>query len=135
MRKVLHDQHGDAVGFLAGGAGGAPEAQAARMAAGLDELGQQFGAQQFKGPAVAKETGLVDGHRLGDGRAREPGFLFSLQVLHQLFQVGHALVAQKLGEPRLEEIIARGIEHILREPEDELAKIAVVDVLGVGFHG
>ena len=58
------------------------------------------------------------------------GFLRDLQVLHQFFQMRHALVAQQLGQPRLEQIVARGVKHILREPEDKLAKIAVVDALG-----
>ena len=52
-------------------------------------------------------------------------------MLHQLFQVSHALVAQQLGEARLEEVVARRVKHVLREAEDELAKIAVVDAGGV----
>ncbi len=57
------------------------------------------------------------------------GFLLQLEVLHKLFQVRHALVAQQLGEAGLEEVVARRVEHVLREAEDELAKIAVVDAL------
>ena len=64
---MLEQQHGAGVGFLAGGAGGAPEAQGAGEAARLDEFGKQIGAQQLEGPAIAEEAGFVDGHGLGDG--------------------------------------------------------------------
>ena len=65
--EMLLHEHGEAVAFLSGGAGGAPEAEGARVAAGLDQFGQQFGAQELEGTRVAKEAGFVDGHGLGDG--------------------------------------------------------------------
>jgi hypothetical protein len=64
--KVLEQKHGHAVGFLAGGAGGAPDAQPARVLARLDELGKQLRAQQVEGADVAEEAGFVDGHGLGN---------------------------------------------------------------------
>ena len=126
---MLQHQHAQAVCLLAGGAGRAPETKAARVAACLNQLGKQFGAQQLKRAAVAEEAGLVDGHGLRDGalKWRIPA---QFQVLHQLFQMRHALVAQQLGQPRLEQVVARGVKHVPRKAEDKLAKIAVVHALG-----
>src|SRR5579859_3580592 len=47
--EMLEHEHGEAVGFLSGGAGGAPETDAAVGAAGLNQFWQQFGAQEFEG--------------------------------------------------------------------------------------
>ena len=126
---MLGEEHGHAVGLLAGGAGRAPDAQAAQVAAGFDQLGQQFSAQQFEGAAIAEEAGLVDGHGFGDG-AFEDRILFDFEAVDELFQLGHALVAQDFCQAGVEEVIARGVKHVLREPEDELAKIAVVNAGG-----
>ena len=127
--EMLAEEHGQAIGLLAGGAGGAPEAQGAAVAAGFDEFGQQLGAQQLEGAGVAEEAGFVDGHGLGDG-ALEGRVLAGAQVADEFIQAGHALVAQQLGEAGFEEVVARGIEHVLREAEDELAQIAVIGAGG-----
>ena len=119
------EEHGQAIGLLACGAGRAPEAQPAQRPAGFDQRGQQIFAQQLEGTAVAKETGFVDGHGLGDG-AFDAGIFSRLEVFDKLVETAHALVAQQLGQARLEEVIARRIEHVLREAEDQLAQIAVV---------
>ena len=127
-REVLMEEHADAVGFLAGGAGGAPKAEAAHNAARLNQFWQQLGAEQFKGSAVAEEAGFVDGHGLGDG-AFKYGVATQFEVLDEFFEMGHALIAQQLGEPRFKEVVTGGIEHVLGKPEDQLAKIAVVHAL------
>ena len=130
--KCFEDEQSQAVGLLAGGAGRAPEAKAAQIAAAFDELGQQLRAQQLEGTAITKEAGFVDGHSIGNG-AFEERVLSDLQVLDKLLQVGHALIAQQLCEAGLEEVIARRIEHVLREAENKLAKVAVIDA-GGGLH-
>jgi hypothetical protein len=48
--------------------------------------------------------------------------------------MGHALVAEKPGEARIEKIIAPRIQHILGDAEDKLTKITVVDA-DRGKHG
>ena len=59
----------------------------------------------------------------------------SAQVADEFVEVAHALVAQELGEAGFKEIVARGVEDVLREAEDELAEIAVVDGAGgCAFH-
>ena len=132
LGKMLEDEHGQAISLLAGGAGCAPEAQAACHAALFNQFGQQLGPQQVEGAAIAKEAGFVNRHCLGDG-ARENGISAGAQVAHQFVQARHSLVAQQLGEAGFKEVIARRVEDVLREAEDELAKIAVVDA-GRGFH-
>ena len=47
--------------------------------------------------------------------------------MNQFVQMGHALVAQEPRKTGIEEVIATRIKHILRDSEDELTKIAVVD--------
>ena len=61
------------------------------------------------------------------------GFFWERSWRTSSSSAAHALVAQELGEAGLEEIVARGVEHILREAEDELAQIAVVGAGGC-FH-
>jgi hypothetical protein len=130
---VLEQHHGHAVGFLAGGAGGAPQAQRAVKAARLDDFGKQLVAQQIEGAQIAEEAGLIDGHGLGDF-ALEDGIFLRAQLVHQFVEAGHALVAQNSGKACVEEIVARGVEHILRHVENQLAKIAVFGTRSL-FHG
>ena len=91
--EMLEHHHAQTVCFLAGGAGCAPKTKSARMAPRLNQFRQQLRAQQFKRTAIAEEAGLVDSHGVGNG-ALEQRVLSLLQVLHQLFEVQHALVAQ-----------------------------------------
>jgi hypothetical protein len=131
LGKVLEQEHADRVGLLAGGAGAAPEAQGADAAAVFNERRQELGAQQLKGAAVAKEAGLIDGHRLGD-LAFEGVVALEAQQLNELFKVREAAGAQQLGQAGIEKVVAGGIEDILRLVVDDLAQIGVVDAGGGG---
>ena len=91
--KILANQHGERVTFLACGAGSAPEPEGARHAAGFDEGRQQFGPKQLEGTAVAEEARLVDGHCFGD-RSLERRVLPDSKVLDKLLKVRHAFVPQ-----------------------------------------
>ena len=123
---MLQQHHAEAIRFLAGGAGGAPESKRARMLARLDEPGEQISSQQFEGAAIAKEAGLVDGHGFGDGVLK--GHISSgFETAHEFVEVGDAMVAQEPGEAGVEEIIARWVEHILGESPDQLTEVGVVD--------
>jgi hypothetical protein len=95
------------------------------LSGALDDLGSNSVRNSSKGRLSRKK--LVSLMVMASAMARSSAGFFSAQVLHQFFQVRHALVAQQLGEARVEEIVARGVEHVLREAEDQLAKIAVVD--------
>jgi hypothetical protein len=128
-----YSQNSQAVRLLTGGAGGAPEAQAAGRPAGFDQLGQQFGAQQFEGVPIAKEAGFVDRHGLGDG-ALEGQVSALFEALHQFIHAVHAPVAHQLVEAALEKVVAGGVQLVLGEPQNKLAQKAVVGA-GVWFHG
>ena len=93
-------------------------------------LGSSSVRSSSKGRRIAKEAGFVDGHGLGDG-ALEGGIFAGAEVADEFVEMAHALVAQQLGEAGIEEVVARGIEDILREAEDELAQIAIVDGGGI----
>lgn len=123
--KVLKQKDGQAVGFLTAGASGAPEAQAARHSARFDEPRQQFGAQKLERPDVAEEARLIDGHGLGD-RVLDCRVFGCAQAAHKLIQTAHPVIPQNFGETRLKEVVARGIEHVLRVRKDKLAKKAVI---------
>src|SRR5579859_7257859 len=131
LGKVLAEQHGDAVSLMAGGTGGAPNAKAAGDAPAFKQGGQQFGAQQLEGAAITKEAGFVDSHGLGDG-ALQGLIVLEAKQLDEFFDLGEALVAQKPGEAGLEQVVAGGIEDILRLFEDQLTQVGVVNVAGSG---
>src|SRR5262249_6130796 len=56
----------DAVGFLTGGAGGAPDIERAIVAPALDQVRDHHGAQRFERVVVAEEQRLRGDHRLDD---------------------------------------------------------------------
>ena len=61
---LQHD--GERIGLLAGGGGGAPDAQAALLGARRHRLRQHGVAEMVERHLVAEEERLVGGHRLGD---------------------------------------------------------------------
>ena len=123
--EMLKHQHRETVALLPGRTRGAPEAKASLHPASLNQLRQQFGAQQLKRPGVAKKAGFVDRHGLRN-RALKCRVSPVSQMVDEFFHTAHALVAQQLGKARFEQVVARRVQHVLREPEDKLAKKAVV---------
>ena len=65
--EVLADKDGEGVGLLAGGGGGAPEAQTLRGATCFDEGRKDGGADGGKWLTVTEEAGFVDRQRFGRG--------------------------------------------------------------------
>src|ERR1035438_8401045 len=125
-RKVLPEKHGQRIGLLTGGACRAPEAEGAREAAALDQRRQQFSAEQLEWATVAEEAGLVDRHCFGDGPL-ERGILPDAQVFDKLLKGPQAMVPPEPSQACFKEVVARGIESILRQPADNRAEKAVVN--------
>ena len=112
LRKVLPDEDGKRVCFLPGRASSAPQAQPPGCATRFNEFWYDLGPQQIKGSAIAEEAGFVNGHRLGNGtlqfRAlREP------QKAHHFVEPRHTVPVKKADEARLEEMVVRGLQHVL----------------------
>ena len=57
------------------------------------------------------------------------GSCLEMQQLNQLFKMGQAQDPQERGQTRLKEIVARGVKHVVRLLENQLAQIAVIDTL------
>ncbi len=124
--KVFTKQHCDRIAFLAGRAGCTPEAQSALLTASFDQRGKQLGSKQLEGAPVAKEAGLIDGHRLGDGPLQ--GWIFARpQAIDEFLQMRDAFVAQQLCQPRVEKVVAGRIEHVAGEARNDLAQITEID--------
>ena len=60
-------------------------------------LRQHLGTQQIKGPAIAEEAGLIDGHGLGDC-ALQLGALDEPQEMHQFVEPRHPVPVQQSHE-------------------------------------
>jgi len=88
---MLQQHHAEAISFLAGGAGGAPESQRARMLARFDEPGSKSVRSSSKG-GRREEAGLVDGHA---SQWSAQGHISSgFETPHEFVEMGDAMVAQ-----------------------------------------
>src|SRR5271168_3191164 len=133
LREMLQLQHRCAVRFLAGRAGRAPDTQLARLAATLDQVGQQLRSQQFKRTPVSKEAGLIYRHRFSH-RALERRVALAAKKLNQLCHTRYPLIAHHPGQAYCKEIVPRGVEYILRLFENHLAqKYIIVCICGLRY--
>ena len=112
-RKQLRQQQRDGVGLFAGGAAGAPDADAA-VAAG-EQRGQHEIGERADLRRVAGEVGLADGQPLDEG-------LQLVAVLLEPGQVRHRVLDRRAGSQRLRD--ERGEHAAAGLVDDEAAGLA-----------
>jgi len=83
------------------------------MAAVFDEPGKQPVRNSSKGRPSRKK--LVSLMVMASAMERSRSGFFLIFKCWTSSSRGHAVVAQELGEARLEEVIARRVKHVLRE--------------------
>src|SRR5689334_9559206 len=117
------EQDRERVRLLARGAGGAPDAQALRVAARADQLGEDLVLQRLHLRAVAEEVGLVDRHRRDHRleRGDPPRTLLGQQVVQHVRAGRPALLERgadallQVDEPRVGDLDARPLTDELPE--------------------
>src|SRR5260370_1093807 len=132
----VSNSHGDAEGFFAGSAAGAPDAQRARALPKLlhVQFGQNFLFQRLKGRGIAEEGSLLRQQPL------QQGVVFHVGVLNQANQIGSMgqlaglyMLAHAAGEEAFARIVKEDARARLNQAPN-LAQLVLADCCLHGPH-
>lgn len=118
-----HDR--DAVGLLAAGAAGTPNAEGSRVLAGLDEAGEDVGLEGAEGMDVPVEGGGICGHDV-DHFFDEKGMGASAEGFDEVRDGGEALAFGEGSESGVDEVILFVFEDDGGLAEDDFADVTEI---------
>src|SRR3984893_1286438 len=124
---ALHvlETHGERIRLLAGGSGGAPDADRARRPARRHQRRHDDVAEMLERYLVAEEERFVGHHRFDD-RGHQRLVVAEAERLHQIAEAGKAGLARDRQQPALDQILLFGRQHEAGAVLQAAAQIIVI---------
>ena len=137
QRKLLTDQHGQAVGLFAGGAAGRPDADLVMAVDGVmlaGQLRQHVPLQGLEGFAVAEEVGHTDQHVCQQRRGLGGVLLEVVQVAGEVALPGHVQAAFNAPQHGGALVVLEIVPRVAAQLQEDLLQQRLAG-LGVAYAG